>query len=151
LNLVWYRVIYRPIRQLLSQINLMGRGTWTCALPVKRNDEIGELTGAFNRLGEELTDTFRHISASSKMSALALIGNRLVREVTAVRSRVAAASHILGNRKDARVAAVAADLLDIERQLQALEGRFETEFDRELAVVAAGSAAAAPRAPEEHP
>ena len=43
LNYLWYRVFYRPVRRLLAQVNIMGRGTWKSALPVNRNDEIGQL------------------------------------------------------------------------------------------------------------
>jgi methyl-accepting chemotaxis protein len=128
LNLVWYRVIYRPIRQLLSQINLMGRGTWACALPVKRNDEIGELTVAFNRLGEQLTSTFQQINAASKLSALALIGGRLVREVTAIRGRIGSGA--------------GGELAVIEQQLRTLETRFEADFEHELSTISADPGAA---------
>jgi HAMP domain-containing protein len=128
LNLVWYRVIYRPIRELLSQINIMGRGTWACALPVKRNDEIGELTAAFNRLGEQLTSTFQHINASSKLSALALIGGRLVREVAAIRGQIGVGA--------------GGELGAVEQQLRTLEARFQSDFDQELSAISADPGAA---------
>ena len=128
LNLVWYRVIYRPIRQLLSQINIMGRGTWSCALPVKRNDEIGELTSAFNRLGEQLTSSFHHISASSKLSALALIGGRLARELAAIRRRIGVGG--------------GGELAVIEQQLETLETHLQTDFERELSAISADPGAA---------
>jgi methyl-accepting chemotaxis protein len=135
LNYVWFRVIYRPIDRLLSQINIMGRGTWSSALPVKRNDEIGQLTTAFNDLGEQLNLTFQSINSSSKLSALALIGNRMIREVTAARAQVEAAARSLASCKGRDVAAAAATLAGAHAQLQRLEEQFEHEFQRELSAV----------------
>src|SRR3954452_21019690 len=132
LNLVWYRVIYRPIRQLLSHMNVVGRGSWTQSLPVERNDEIGELTAAFNDLGRQLASTFRHINSSSKLSAMALIGGRVAREVAAVRVRIAGSARVLNNRKDTRMAAVAAELGAIDERLARLETAFQADFDEEL-------------------
>jgi methyl-accepting chemotaxis protein len=53
-----------------------------------RNDEIGQLTSAFNGLGQQLTSTFRQINTSSRLSALALIGHRLVRQVNVARGEI---------------------------------------------------------------
>jgi len=132
LNYVWYRVIYRPIRRLLSQIDIMGRGTWKAALPIKRNDEIGELTMAFNNLGQELTSTFESINASSKLSALALIGNRLIREVVAGEAQIASSRRGLDSNTDAGVLAAKETLAAVEAQLKQVEHQFQREFDREL-------------------
>jgi HAMP domain-containing protein len=132
LNLIWYRVIYRPIRQLLSHMNIVGRGAWTHTLPVERQDEIGELTAAFNDLGQQLTSTFQHINSSSKLSAMALIGGRLGRELTTVRTRIAGSARVLNNRKDTRMSAVAAELAGIDEQLAALETALQSDFEQEL-------------------
>ncbi len=135
LNYVWYRVVYRPIQRLLSQINAMGRGTWHSALPVKRNDEIGELTTAFNQLGEQLTSTFRYINTSSKLAALALIGGRIVRTVTAARSQLGASVESLKRRTEGGTTAGIEILSSVQTQLGDLEARFQKEFDEELAAV----------------
>ncbi len=132
LNLVWYRVIYGPIRKLLSHINVVGRGAWSHALPVERNDEIGELTTAFNELGRQLTSTFQQINSSSKLSAMALLGGRLEREVAAVRVRIAGSARVLNNRKDARMSAVASELGAIDERLARLETAFQADFDEQL-------------------
>jgi methyl-accepting chemotaxis protein len=146
LNYVWYRVIYRPIRRLLAQINIMGRGTWKSALPVHRNDEIGELTTAFNELGQQLTSTFHYINTSSRLSALALIGNRMVREVNVARGELLAATQSLqtaDRRDDGTLAAIAA-LNSVHSKLERLETQFQSDFDREVAE--ASSAEATPSA-----
>lgn len=95
LNLLWYRLVLKPIRALLSHINILGRGTWTGRIPVDRNDEIGQLAQAFNRLGEELTITVHQFGATSKLSALALIGNRIVRRVRLSKDHAEAVSGLL--------------------------------------------------------
>jgi nitrogen fixation/metabolism regulation signal transduction histidine kinase len=132
LNYVWFRVIYRPIHRLLSQINIMGRGTWTTGLPVRRNDEIGELTRAFNDLGPQLTSTFEHIHTSSKLSALALIGSRLVREVTAARGQITAVAHTLESCKAREAVSAITALATVETQLRLLEEQFQSDFDQQV-------------------
>jgi HAMP domain-containing protein len=132
LNYIWFRVIYRPIERLLSQINIMARGTWTAELPVNRDDEIGQLTKAFNGLGRELTMTFEYINASSKLSALALIGNRVIRAITTVRGQLAAVARNLQSCKGSGIGGATSTLAAVEAQLASLETQFESEFDREL-------------------
>jgi methyl-accepting chemotaxis protein len=134
LNYVWYRVIYRPVRRLLAQINIMGRGTWRSALPVHRNDEIGELTSAFNELGRQLTSTFRHINTSSRLSALALIGHRLVREVNVAREQILAATQILqtANHDDGPTLSAVSTLNAVHTKLERLETQFQRDFDHEV-------------------
>jgi len=132
LNYVWYRVIYRPIRRLLSHINSMSRGTWHSVIPVKRRDEIGELTCAFNELGQQLTSSFQHINAASRLSAFALIGRRMVRRVTSIRSEVAAAAKCFGRGTDTGHFQGMEILGAIETQLDRLEDCFQQDFDDEF-------------------
>lgn len=133
LNYVWYRVIYRRIRRLLAQINIMGRGTWKSVLPVHRNDEVGELTLAFNELGQRLTSTFRHINTSSRLSALALIGHRLVREVNVAREGILAATQSLqtANHHDGPTLFAVSTLNAVHTKLELLETLFQRDFDHE--------------------
>lgn len=132
LNYIWYRVIYRPIQRLLNQINIMGRGTWAAAIAVKRNDEIGQLTTAFNDLGQQLNSTFEHINSSSKLSALAFIGNRIMREVAAVRAQMEATSRSLESCPRRDIVPAMVTLTAAHTQLRNLEMQFEKEFDREF-------------------
>jgi len=137
LNYVWYRTIYRPIGRLLAQINIMGRGTWKSALPVNRKDEIGQLTTAFNDLGQQLTSTFRHINSSSRLSAMALIGHRLVREVNVARERILTVADTLettASHADGPTLAAVDDLKSVHAKLEELETRFQRDFDHEVAV-----------------
>jgi methyl-accepting chemotaxis protein len=133
LNYVWYRVIYRPISRLLAQINKMGRGTWKSALPVNRDDEIGELTKAFNELGEQLTSTFRSINTSSRLSALAFIGHRLIREINVARGELLAATNTLQSaNQEGAALSVRATLDSVQARLGQLESQFQKDFDQQV-------------------
>jgi HAMP domain-containing protein len=130
LNSVWYSVVYRPIQRLLGHINSMGRGTWHSPIPVKRRDEIGELTAAFNELGQQLTSAFDHINSATKLSAFALIGGRLLRRITSFRSEVAAALKYYDRRDDRGYSTGREILTSVEKQLEHLEEQFQKDFDQ---------------------
>lgn len=132
LNYVWYRVVYRPIQRLLAQINSMVRGTWHSSIPVRRRDEIGELTVAFNDLGQQLTASFEHINTASKLSAFALIGGRLLRSVTSARSDIAAALKCYDRGTEAGRSMGREILTTVDSQLGTLEQRFQEDFDKEF-------------------
>ncbi len=133
LNYVWYRVVYRPIWRLLAQIKIMGRGTWKSALPVHRNDEIGQLTTAFNELGQQLTSTFHHINTSSRLSALAFIGHRLMREINVARGELLVVTETLNAAKLEGSAQSAISTLDsVQSKLGQLEKQFQQDFDQEV-------------------
>jgi HAMP domain-containing protein len=132
LNYVWYRVVYRPIQRLLAHINSMGRGTWHSPIPIKRRDEIGELTAAFNELGQQLTSSFEHINTASKLSAFALIGGRLLRSVTSFRSELGAAVKSYDDRNETGHSTGREILTSIEKQLEELEKRFQQDFDKQF-------------------
>lgn len=144
LNLVWYRVIYRPIQRLLSQINSMSRGTWQTAIPVERRDEIGELTVAFNKLGQELTSSFEHINAASKLSAFALLGGRLVRSISSLRNGIAAAEKGFSLRTDAGYTAGMEALKIVQTRLDGVEAQFDKDFDEEFCATCPREGVASP-------
>jgi methyl-accepting chemotaxis protein len=138
LNYVWYKVIYHPIRHLLSQINIMGRGTWDSTIPVRRKDEIGELATAFNDLGVKLSATVRQIDTASRLSAYALMGNRLVRQITIARGQVVAAIAQLRRDRTTRASdPVIGTLESASTSLAGIERHFETAFERQFEKVAA--------------
>jgi hypothetical protein len=61
---------------LIWRIHEMRLGTWSQALPVDQDDEMGKLTREFNELGPELSFTAHQYAAASKLAAMALIGHR---------------------------------------------------------------------------
>jgi HAMP domain-containing protein len=138
LNYVWYRIIYRPIQRLLTHINSMGRGTWHSSIPIKRHDEIGELTVAFNELGQQLTSTFQHINSASKLSALALTGGRFVRGITSVRSDIASAVKCLVRGTNGGRSEGMELIAGVQAQLDGLEERFQKEFEEEFSATLQG-------------
>jgi methyl-accepting chemotaxis protein len=140
LNYVWYRVIYGPIRHLLTQINIMGRGTWNAAIRVDGTGEIAELAAAFNRLGAQLTETIRYVNTSSQLSAFALVGNRLVRQIGIARGQIVTAINLLqkSDRADnAKTDGLRAALEGANSSLGSVERHFETAFERQFEKVSA--------------
>jgi hypothetical protein len=135
LTLVWRRRVSRPITLVLDRINSMRRGTWNQPLPVEQDDEIGTLMREFNHLGPELTFAAYQYAAASKLSAMALIGQRIVRRTTAARQRLLAVSELLarlpGNEPFQKTAAEQVRLVALELESVAVD--FDSEFQAELA------------------
>ncbi|MEZ5398808.1 MAG: HAMP domain-containing protein [Bryobacteraceae bacterium] len=142
LNVLCNRIVLSPLDDLLRHINYMGRGTWKAAIPVRRNDEIGQLTGAFNALGEQLTATVQQFAAASKLSALALLGQTLVKKVVLATDILRATERQLRDEpagSDAISAPALASLRVAVGTLEEIPARFEAEFDRELGLHSAAS------------
>jgi HAMP domain-containing protein len=135
LNYVWYRVVYRPIQRLLSHINVMRLGTWHTAIPVTREDEIGQLETAFNDLGRQLQSNFRYITASSKLSAMALIGHRMLRRIASIRSQLSVSVQNI-RRNDRGVRTGLEILTVVDSELGDLSTEFQQAFDAEVAAAA---------------
>ena len=135
LNLLWVRLVNRPISLLLNRIDSMSRGTWTQPLTVERHDEIGGLVKEFNLLGRRLTFVAHQYAAASKLAAMALIGQRVNRRATAARWRVEELQKLLIEARLAnqvvpqgavrRIGKVAEELMDLAADL-------ESEFNDEL-------------------
>ena len=69
----WRSLVVARLKLLLNHINIMKRGTWTNRVPVRRQDEIGELTVALNELGPQLSMSVHQYAGASKLSVLALL------------------------------------------------------------------------------
>jgi methyl-accepting chemotaxis protein len=135
LNLLWYRLILLPIRQILWHINVMGRGTWTGSIPVKRKDEIGQLAFAFNELSGTLTSTIHQFATASKLSALALLGTRMLRKINLAKEHVNGVAILLkvARQRDQNVPEAAIDNLQFTaKSLEELKEEFETQFQQEF-------------------
>lgn len=137
LNYVWYRVVYRPLQRLLSHINVMRLGTWHTPIPVTRHDEIGQLETAFNDLGAQLQSNFRHISASSKLAAMALIGHRILRRISSIQNQLAVSVQNLQRRNDRGLRTGLEILTVVDSELGSMSSDFQQTFDAELAAAAA--------------
>jgi two-component system NtrC family sensor kinase len=62
---VWV-VLYRPVQELLSGIHRVADGDLGFALPVRSNDELGELAAAFNKMSTELKSAHDEITTWNK-------------------------------------------------------------------------------------
>jgi methyl-accepting chemotaxis protein len=135
LNFLWRRMVQAPLRDLMRHIDWMSRGTWNRPVEVNHNDEVGNLAEAFNQLGDRLTFTVHQFAIASKLSALAVVGQRIVRKVSLIREHVLAIRNMLAtaqqNQEPIPQAAVE-NLTAAAGNLESLESDFESEFEREL-------------------
>lgn len=135
LNLLWYRLFIRRLDLLLRHINSMRLGTWTDPVPVERVDEIGQLCQAFNALGEQLTMTVQQFASASKLSAIALLGQRFVRKTVMIGDHLEAVTGMLEIAKDGHreiPEAALHNLRSMITRLQEIPGDFEAEFAKEF-------------------
>lgn len=61
LGFIWL-VVHYPIRELLAGIRRVGRGDLDYRLPVRSNDELGELAGAFNRMTSQVAEAHEQLT-----------------------------------------------------------------------------------------
>lgn len=66
LNLILSRVVIKPISSLRDAMLRMKSGDLGNQLEVWRNDEIGDLTAAFNRMSADLADSYRQIENQNR-------------------------------------------------------------------------------------
>lgn len=134
LTLLWNRMVLSPLQELLCHVNYMGRGSWESPVPVRSNDEIGDLTNAFNALGQQLTTTVAQFAGVSKLSGMALLGQSIVRRVASARDLVRLSAELLDTpRVDADVVAPARVRLHGALEILTLiPAQFDTEFQREV-------------------
>jgi len=153
----WHRLIALPLRDVLNHMNLMGRGTWTKPVPVRRSDEIGELTAALNQLGQELTRAVQQFTNASTLAAVALIAQREGRRIALAREHILSVITLLGVAREYRqevpeaalrnLELVAKDLTEMQAGLQAgfqqeLRDRFQGEPEQPAECEAEGASAA---------
>lgn len=135
LNILWWRLFLRPIKQLLRHIHAMGLGTWTDPIHISRSDEIGDLIKAFNALGDQLAASVQQVSSTSRLSAIALLGGRIVRRAVVVRDHVRATQQAVeaARRQGGPVPETApANLAGIAEDLDHIVSQFEAEFAHEF-------------------
>jgi methyl-accepting chemotaxis protein len=145
LHILWWRLFLRPLEQILRHIHVMGLGTWTDPIRLERHDEIGDLIKAFNALGDQIAASVQQVSATSKLSAMALLGSRIVRKTVVVRDHVRAIQIMLeAARQEGGVIPepAVANLTTIARDLDEIANQFEAEFAHEFESHSVGFGAA---------
>lgn len=137
LNALWSRTVLRPLADLLRHINYMGRGNWTTPVPVRSRDEIGELTEAFNELGGKLTLTVHQFASASKLSALSLLGQSLVKKAVLASDLLRASVASIECDQEQGEAASEVERARVQLAIETLEeipALFDAEFQRELSL-----------------
>lgn len=77
-SLMLQRMLMRPIRQLAEAAQEFESGNYDARIPAStRNDEVGELTRAFGRMGESIARHDRDIRRMAYTDALTGLANRL--------------------------------------------------------------------------
>jgi len=66
--IVLQRQVLRPLADLAHSIRALGEGRRGPPLPVKRQDELGDLAGAFNRMAERLDEARQAMVAEAEYS-----------------------------------------------------------------------------------
>jgi hypothetical protein len=139
LGLMWRRRISQPMALMSQRIHQMRLGGWNRPIPVNQNDEIGKIMREFNDLGPELSFTAHQYAAASKLAAMALIGNRVVRRTMSARQRLLAVSEALPrvpvDEQFQRI--VVEQVRHVAGELEAAAAAFDAEFQAELARVSA--------------
>jgi HAMP domain-containing protein len=132
LNALWNRAVLRPLSELLEHLNYMRRGTWNTPVPVRNRDEIGELTQAFNELGGQLTLTVQQFGSASKLSAMALLGQSMVRKVLSASEILRASLAEVEINNGFAGVTERARLQLVLKLLDEIPEQFEKEFKREM-------------------
>lgn len=69
LGIVWYlsqSLVVRPTLSLNRAAKRLADGKWDETLPMKRNDELGELAGSFNEMAQQLRHSFQQLEVYSQ-------------------------------------------------------------------------------------
>ncbi|HJV65426.1 MAG TPA: ATP-binding protein [Geomonas sp.] len=88
LSLFWSRRITRPIERLSEATRMVGQGRFEVEVKTESRDEIGALSGSFNRMAVELKDRekalkelYGQLVQSEKMAAFGSLGAGIAHEV----------------------------------------------------------------------
>ena len=137
LGLIWRRRISRPMALLSDCIHKMRHGTWSHPMPVEQDDEMGTLVRQFNELGPQLALTAHQYAAASKLAAMALVGQRVVRRTVAARQHLLALSEALARLPvDEKYQGIAVEQVrQVALELESVAADFDAEFQAELARV----------------
>ena len=135
LSLFWNRMVLKPIRCILNQMNRLGHSERFDHISLDREDEIGEMTIEINRLGVQLAGQLRQVAAESEFVTLARLGQNLVRRVSVANDQLAAALIMINaahRRGEPPPEPAVRSLQSVWDRLAAIPAQLETEFDTRL-------------------
>lgn len=130
INVVLSRFLLRPIELLSVSMRQMERGDWKGDLPVKTDDEIGQLLKAFNRLGRHLEGTIRRLMRAERLASLGLVAVYLNRELRRPIERIRASAKYLcqHNAFDQESARAVGCIFDQTERMFAISEKFNQDF-----------------------
>ncbi len=73
--------IIMPINILKDALSRVGKGDYSVAIDVKRNDEIGDLAASFNRMVRDLRNKEKQIIRSEKLATLGKLAAGIAHEI----------------------------------------------------------------------
>ncbi len=79
--LIVRRLILRPVARLAHATDRVGEGVWNEPIYGGRQDELGELTRAFNRMQEKLQFSQRQLVLSGRMASLGQLAAGVAHEI----------------------------------------------------------------------
>jgi two-component system NtrC family sensor kinase len=84
INLFLYFKVHRPVKQLLTAVESVSRGSMTSVVPVEEQDELGELAGTFNDMVRRIREaTHDNAQLTESLQAMNNSLQLKVREATA--------------------------------------------------------------------
>ncbi|MBI4469427.1 MAG: HAMP domain-containing protein [Acidobacteria bacterium] len=134
IDLALSRFVLRPVRNLLTGMDRMQRGAWGSDLPVRSNDEMGELTRGYNALGRNLERTVRRLVRAEKLASVALAAIYLNRELRKPIELIRGSARFLcqHNVFDKHSAHAAGCIFDQTDKMGAIAEKFDRDFSAQL-------------------
>lgn len=77
----WATRITRPVHELAVAAGEVASGNWNAHVPVRSDDEIGELAAAFNQMTRQLTEQRERLVQSERVAAWRELARRLAHEL----------------------------------------------------------------------
>lgn len=108
------RRVLRPLDELTTAIRDVSLGDPTGALvPVRSDDEVGTLAGAFNRMISDLDETQRHLVEAEKFALVGELAAGVAHEVRTSLGVLRSSAQILGRSLEATINPAAREMIDM--------------------------------------
>ena len=78
---VFQRLVGHPVTELLAATNAVAAGNLDYRIPVRRNDELGDLAASFNEMTGRLADARNQVYQSNKLASLGRLAAGIAHEI----------------------------------------------------------------------